>query len=109
MTTQIPRGNILKMFAVAITYDPAAVATITTAEHDITVPGVQVGDIVIAVNKPTHNTGVTLGNARVKAADTVSVQWVNPTAGSVNPGSESYTIVIARPETPGALPAIVNI
>lgn len=105
MSTSLPRGNILKMFAVGVTYDPASVATITTAEQDITVPGVNVGDIVIAINKPTLTTGVTIGNARVKSANTVAVQWVNPTAGSVDPASETYTIVIARPES---LPAIFN-
>lgn len=108
MSTQVPRGNILKMYAVQITFDPANVLTVATAEQDITVPGVQVGDIVLTVSKPSHTSGVTICNTRVKAADTISVQFVNPTAGGVNAASETYTIVIARPETPGSLPAIVN-
>jgi hypothetical protein len=98
MSTTIPRGNLMRVFAVKVTFDPAAVATITTAEQDITVAGVKAGDVVIAVNKPTLTAGLGLCNARVKAADTVSVQFVNPTAGSVNAGSEEYTIVIGRPE-----------
>lgn len=106
MSTSLPRGNILKMFAVGVTYDPANITgTATTTEQDITVPGVKVGDIVMCVNKPTHTTGVTIGSYRVKAADTISIQWVNPTAGALNPASETYTIVIARPES---LPAIFN-
>lgn len=101
MSTSIPRGNILKMYAVQVTYDPANISgTATTTEQDITVTGVLAGDIVITVNKPSHTTGVTIGAARVKANDTVSIQWVNPTAGAVNPASEAYTIVIARPELP---------
>jgi hypothetical protein len=103
MSTSIPRGNLLKLFAVQVTFDPAAVATITTAEQNVTVTGVKVGDIVIAVNKPTLTAGVGIVNARVSAADTVSVQFVNPTAGSVNPASETYTFVIARPEPMGSV------
>lgn len=101
MSTQIARGNINKLFCVEVTYDPANITgTATTTEQDITVTGVMVGDIVVAVNKPSHNTGVTIGNMRVKAADTISIQWVNPTAGAVNPGSETYSIIIARPDRP---------
>ena len=102
MSTMIPYGNILKLFAVQVTFDPSAVSTITTAEQDVTVTGVKVGDIVMAVNKPSLTAGVGICNARVKAADTISLQFVNPTAGSVNPASEVYTIVIARPESVAA-------
>lgn len=99
----IPQSNIISTFAFTTVFDPAAVATITTAEQDVTVKGVKVGDIVLAVNKPSLTAGVGICNARVKAADTVSIQFVNPTAGSVDPASETYTFVIARPEsTPGA-------
>lgn len=106
MSTKIPRGNLNNIFAVTVTFDPAAVATITTAEQDVTVPGVLAGDIVLSVNKPSLTTGVGIVNARVKSANTVSLQYVNPTAGSVNPVSEAYTFVIARPEqTP---PSIFN-
>lgn len=108
MSTSVLRGNVLKVFAVSVTWDPAAVATITTAEQTVTVTGVKVGDIVLAYNKPTNTTGAMPVNARVSAADTIAVTFVNPTAGSVNPASESWTFVIGRPETPSALPAIFN-
>lgn len=102
MSNMIPYGNILKVFAITKTFDPAAVATITTAEQDVTIVGVKVGDIVLAVNKPSLTTGVGIVNARVKAADTVSLTFVNPTAGSVDPASEAYTFVIGRPESTSA-------
>jgi hypothetical protein len=108
MSTQVVRGNVLKLFAVSVTWNPAAVATITTAEQTVTVPGVKVGDLVVAYNKPTNTTGAMPVNARVSAADTVAVSFVNPTAGSVDPASEAWTFVIGRPEAPGALPAIFN-
>lgn len=108
MTTTVTRGNVARIFVLGITYDPANITgTATTTEQDITVTGVKVGDLAF-VNKPSHNTGVTIGNVRVKAADTVSIQWVNPTAGAVNPGSELYSILIVRPEyatLPTVMPA----
>jgi hypothetical protein len=101
MTTSVARGNIRFMFAVAVTFDPAAVATITTAEQTVTVTGAAVGDFVIAM-KPSITTGVTIGNVRVSAANTVAIQFVNPTAGSVNPASETWQFLILRPEYPAA-------
>jgi len=107
MSTLLPRGNIQAMFVASVTYDPANISgTATTTEQDITVTGVKVGDLAF-VNKPSHNTGVTIGGVRVKSANTVSIQWVNPTAGAVNPGSEAYLILIVRPD--GTPPSIVNL
>jgi hypothetical protein len=107
MSVGLVQGNVLALFVLAVTYDPANITgTATTTEQDITVTGVRVGDVAF-VNKPSHTTGVTIGNVRVKAADTVSIQWANPTAGAVNPTSESYTILIVRPENPNGLPSIV--
>lgn len=108
MSTTIPRGNILKMFSVSVTFDPASVAAATVAEQTATVSGVQVGDIVMAWNKPTTTTGLGVVNARVSAANTLAVAFVNPTAVAVDAASESWTFVIARPERPGNLPSIVN-
>lgn len=108
MSTQPLRGNVLKVFAVAVTVDVTSRTANTTTEFDVTVPGVLVGDIVLAVNKPSLTAGVGIVNARVKSANTVAVAFVNATASGVDPSSESYTFVIGRPETPGALPAIFN-
>jgi hypothetical protein len=99
----VPQSNLLSIFVFTTVFDPAAIATITTAEQDVTVTGVKVGDVVLAVNKPSLTAGVGICNTRVKAADTISVQFVNPTAGAIDAGLETYTLVIARPEaTPGA-------
>lgn len=78
--------------------DPASVATITTAEQDFTLTGLKVGDFV-AVNKPSCTAGLGIANARVKAADTLSITFVNPTAGSVDAASETWTIFWFRPES----------
>lgn len=86
---------------VSLTIDAASVNTITTAEQTFTCNGLKVGDFV-AVSKGDHTTGVTVGSARVSAADTLAIQFVNPTAGGVDPASATYLVFWFRPEkTPG--------
>lgn len=96
MSTTIPRGNIGRIFAVQVTFNPAAVATVTTAEQTVTATGVKTGDIVYW-SKPTATAGVGVVNARVSAADTIALTFVNPTAGSVDPASETWTFLVFRP------------
>ena len=98
MSVGIPSGNIIAMSVFQISVDIANTPTITTAETDVTVPGLRVGDFVF-VNKPSHSTGLGVVNARVKAADTLSIQTVNPTAGAINPAAETFTVLWMRPET----------
>lgn len=98
MSIGIIQGNVKAMGVFQISIDLGNTATVTTAEHDITVPGLRVGDFVF-VNKPSHSTGLGIANARVKAADTLSITTVNPTAGGINPSAETFTVLWARPET----------
>jgi hypothetical protein len=72
---------------------PAAVPTVSTLAHTVTVNGVSVGDAVVAI-KPTEQTGISVTHARVSAANTVIITFVNPTAGNITPtASEIYKIV----------------
>lgn len=107
MTTQIARGNLNKLVALTPTLTSVAVATITSAEQSYTVPGLLVGDIVVSVNRPNNTpVGVGIVNARVSAANTLALTWVNPTAGSVTPGAGVFSLVIGRPD--GPLPTVFN-
>lgn len=85
--------SLVKVYTATI--NPAAVAAGTSAEQTFTVAGLAVGDIVV-VNKPTATTGVGIVNARVSAANTLALTFMNATAGSVDPASESYTILAFR-------------
>lgn len=80
----------------SFTYDPASVAATTSAEDTVTVTGVEAGDVVLSVVKPTATAGVGIVNARVSAANTLAITWVNATASPVNPASETYLAVVAR-------------
>lgn len=74
---------------------PVSVATITCAEQQFTVPGLAVGDVV-TVSPPSITAGVAPVCARVSAANTLQITFVNPTAGPLTPAAGVYQIFIAR-------------
>lgn len=78
-------------YVIPIKLTPSAVGANTSVEQFFTVPGVSVGDSV-DVNKPSHQTGLSIGNVRVSAANQLAIQFVNTTAGSITPTAETYII-----------------
>lgn len=76
-----------------IVFDPVSVAANTTAEQSLTVKGAKLNDMVI-ITKPSLTPGLALGGARVSAEDTVQVTFINASAGPINPGSETYKILL---------------
>lgn len=97
-STTIPRGNILLATLIGPTLTPVAVAGSTSAEQSFTIPGLQVGDFV-DVNSPiTQTAGISIGNVRVSATNTLAILFANSTGGSLTPASGQYTINICRPE-----------
>lgn len=98
MSAGIQFGNARLVGVFQVSIDIANTPTITTAETTVTIPGLRVNDFV-AVNKPSHSTGLGIANARVSAADTLIITTVNPTAGGINPSAETYTVLVVRPES----------
>ena len=92
-------GNTLAVGVCSVTFDPGATAAATTGEHTVTVPGVRLGDYVCVTAPTGLNAGLGIVNASVTAADTVSGRFVNATAGSLNPTSATYQVLIIRPES----------
>lgn len=76
---------------------PSSVATITTAEQTGTVTGLVAGDYVTIVDSPARTNAVMWGNARVSAANEISITYVNPTAGSLTPPAGTYKFLVFRP------------
>jgi hypothetical protein len=83
--------TIHAMYVIKQSLAPAAVGANTTAVQTFTVPGLAVGDSV-DVNKPSHQVGLSIGNVFVTAANTLQIQYVNTTAGSITPATETYVI-----------------
>lgn len=97
MSTMIPRGNINKLMVVSVALTPSAVSANTTAQQTFTVTGVKVGDVVVAVEKPSHQAGLGIVGFRVTAADTVGITFSNNTGAGITPtAGETYDFVIAR-------------
>ena len=85
----------LKYFAP--TLSPVQVAINTTAEQTFTVTGLEVGDTIISVNKPTAQAGLGIVGFRVSAANTLAVTFSNNTGAAITPtASEVYRIVAAK-------------
>lgn len=98
MTTGILSGNVSGAFLVTASLTPAEVATIVAVEQTFTVNGVKVGD-GITVSPPGITSGVAPVCARVTAADTVGITFINPTAGNVTPLAGDYTFAVVRSES----------
>jgi len=84
-----------KIQTYAATLNPGSVNANTTSEQTFTVTGLNVADLVI-VNKPSHTAGVGIVNARVSAADTLAITFMNTTGGAIDPPNEEYTVVSIR-------------
>lgn len=85
-------------FYVDVTFDPASVATVTTSEQAVTVPGVLATDICCAVIPPaTLNAGLGVVGWRVSAANQVTVRIMNTTAGALDAVSGTWRFIIGRP------------
>lgn len=74
-----------------VTLAPAEVATIVAVEQDFTVPGVKANEMVIGFHYPATGGAVGVASARVKAANTIAVTFINPTAGALTPDAGSWT------------------
>jgi hypothetical protein len=74
---------------------PASVATIVVAEQTFTVTGLTTADKVV-VNPPSIANATGIAGARVSAADTLAIRFVNPTAGSLTPTAGVYTVLAFR-------------
>lgn len=77
------------------TVDPAACVTAVPTVTTVTLTGVKVGDIVIAVIPPSADAATAfVCSARVSAADTVKLFTFGTNA--VDPASGTYTFIVGR-------------
>ena len=71
----------------------------TTVERDFAVAAniLVAGDMIVGVNKPTHQAGLGIVGARVKDALTIAITYGNYTGSGIVPTDETYLIFVARP------------
>lgn len=76
-----------------------AAAATTTTELTVTNTIFAATDSVIGISKPTFQAGLAVAGARVSAASTLAITFVNPTVGGITPtASEIYTVELWRPQ-----------
>ena len=95
--SNILTSNVNEMGILSVTYDAASQAATDTDEDTVTVSGLKIGDYV-AIAAPAHTDGIGVCDCRVTADDTLSITWVNPTAGAVDRASATFILFWARPD-----------
>ena len=96
-STTICRGNVLASTVIQYTLGATTIAT-STAEVSITVPNVQAGSLVFVATGFANTTGVALVNARVTAANTIALNFLNATGASASTTAGTYYLHIVQPE-----------
>jgi hypothetical protein len=91
-------GNVQSTFILTISITPVATTNAATVEQSFTVPGLQVGDQVSALTALFAFTSlVDIINARVSAANTLTLAFSNNTAGSLTYPAGSFYLEVNRP------------
>ncbi len=90
------RSFVVDIREINVTWNPASLAANTHVEESVTATGLKVGDIILAVIKPTFTQGFQTGQGRVATDNNLSVQVVNGTGTSSNPSSESYKVIYIK-------------
>lgn len=98
MSSGIITGNVASMGVITTSINVASVAANTTAEQTFSITGLRVGDFV-TVLKPSLSAGLGVVNARVSAADTIAISFVNATASPIDPAAENYLVLWVRPDS----------
>ena|ERR1700722_15556047 len=78
--TPLKKASLL---TTAVSITPGSVLTQTSYTTTVSIPGVQVGDIVLAVPPAALEAGYVIGQPYVSAANTVTMVVSNPTAGTI--------------------------
>lgn len=97
--TTVVRGSAFKSNLYQLTLSPASVAANTTAEQTFTLTGLMVNDFVDIQSIGTQQAGLSIGNSRVSAANTLAVSFTNATASTITPtATASYLVLHAISE-----------
>jgi len=86
-------SNPPQVFIYSVTIDPASVAANSISAQTFTVTGLKTTDDVYVV--PGVAT-IGVAGARVSAANTLQVIFINPTASPIDPAASTWKVVAIR-------------
>jgi hypothetical protein len=75
----------------SVAIDPGSIATISTGTGTGTITGLKTGDALIMMRPAALNDDLVVSGYRISAADTVLVYLYNPTGGSIDDASATWT------------------
>jgi hypothetical protein len=82
---------------VSLAVTPVAVtATASSAEQSFILTGLAVGDFVEVNPQVAVGAGLSIASARVSAANTLTISYMNATAGSLTPAADTYLVSVIR-------------
>lgn len=90
-----PENAVAKGGLLGLSLTPVQINAALCAEQNFTVAGLKTSDRVIVADYNTGNATGLVG-ARVSAANTLTLRFVNPTAGNLTPGAGTYYFEIIR-------------
>lgn len=99
MSVGINLGNVKALGMLTVNVDAGSISANATLEVTKTVKGIQPTDFV-AISNPYLSDDVAPVAARASAKDEISITYMNPTSGSVDPGAQDIKILWVRAETP---------
>ena len=74
---------------------PAIVASHTCAAQSFTFAGIRAADILVGVNKPTEQAGLSVTPGHVIGANTLTLNFCNYTGAGITPtAAETYNVVV---------------
>ena len=91
-------GSIASNFSTTVSFSITQIKdddgnAITVTTDDIVC---EAGDYVLQLIKPTLTAGIIVGAARITGVNTLDVEYTNVTGGSINPGTETYTLIVLK-------------
>lgn len=91
------RALFSDIFTYKGTYDLASTVDAAGVSATFTLPGVALGDMVLAFSSSVSLAGITT-TAYVSAANTVTIRFQNESAGTVDLASATIQIAVGRPD-----------
>lgn len=107
MSVGIIAGNVASITVVSATVDLGSVAANTSEEETATVSGVKTGDVVVCIDSALE-AGQVVAQARVSAANTVTLQVINTTGLAIDAASKTMTFLVVRPEGGSAAGRVIT-
>lgn len=86
----------LVIFSATAAVDPASAGAVGSVDTDVTVNGVVVGDVVLAIPPASLTAGLAPQGATVPSANTVRLRLTNASAGAIDGASLTWTFVVIR-------------